>query len=173
MSEDASSGWDTPSKLQLNLKLKHILWPQSKYFGFRLSTRFVVVAGICSHSDTRASVRCNTDVGRSDLAHSRRSSPSQRCWIGLRSELCTGQSRSSPPNWENLINILACCIKIYLIQDETWPQFVSLVYPGVTLKLDTWWCISVNIVHPYCLHLIQNWSMGIKRPVNSVNNPKP
>lgn len=50
--------------------------------GFRLSTRFLnQAAGICSHSATSALVWSYTDAGWWGLAHSRRSTSSQRCWM--------------------------------------------------------------------------------------------
>jgi len=57
-----------------------------------------------------AFVRSGTDVGREGLTRSLRSNSSQRCYIGLRSGLCAGQSSSSTPN--SLIHVfmdLALC----------------------------------------------------------------
>lgn len=57
-----------------------------------------LAAGICSHSATRAWVKSSTDGGWYRLALSRHSSSSQRCWMGLRWGLCTGQSCSKLEN---------------------------------------------------------------------------
>lgn len=45
--------------------------------------------------------RLTTDVGWSGLARSRCSSSFQRCWMGLRWELCAGTSTSFTSDWEN------------------------------------------------------------------------
>ena len=64
----------------------------------RLSTRcWNTVTGICFHSATRAFLRSGTDVAQLGLARSQCSNSSQRCWMGLRSGLCAGQSSSSTP----------------------------------------------------------------------------
>lgn len=44
----------------------------------------------CYHSDIRALVRSNTDVGQQGLAHGLYSSSSQMHWVGLGSGLCAG-----------------------------------------------------------------------------------
>lgn len=48
-------------------------------------------------------MRSNTGDEWWGLAHSWCSSLSQRCRVGLRSDLCAGRSSSATPNWEN------CC----------------------------------------------------------------
>ena len=69
--------------------------------GFRLSTRgYILAAGICFHSATWTSVRSHTGVGCWVLAQSQHSSSSQKCWVGLRSWLRAGQSRSFTPSWD-------------------------------------------------------------------------
>ena len=54
--------------------------------------------GIYDRSSRSTFVTSHTDVGQEGLALSLRSNSSQRCFIGLRSGLCAGQSSSSTPN---------------------------------------------------------------------------
>ena len=64
----------------------------------RPSTRcWNIAAGTCFHSATRALMKSDTDVGRLGLACVQLSNSSQRCLMGLMSELCAGQSNCFTP----------------------------------------------------------------------------
>lgn len=53
---------------------------------------------IVPHSATGASSRVGTNIKQEGVVHSRRSSLSQNCSVGLRSGHCTGQSSSFASN---------------------------------------------------------------------------
>ena len=74
--------------------------------------------GTCFHSDTRALVRSDTDVGRLGLARSRRSDSSQRCSMGLRSGLVAGQSSSSVSTNHLCMDLALCTGGILMLKQE-------------------------------------------------------
>ncbi len=96
----------TAGKQRQHSTLRCDCWTPLLISGFTLDVE--PAAGICSHSDTRASVRSNTDVGWSGLAQSWCLSSSQRCRIGLSLGLCADQSSSSTPKWALCTGTLLC-----------------------------------------------------------------
>ena len=89
------------------------------------------------HSATRALLRSGNDVGRLDLARSRRSNSSQRCSIRLWSGHCAGQSTSSTPISTNHFSMdLALCAGH--CHDETGkilPQTVATKFKSTELSI--------------------------------------
>lgn len=71
---------------------------------------YILTSALLSFRFPFVSHKSTIDVGGSDLAHSQRSTSSQRCWMGLMSGLRAHQSSSSTPNWEKHFFVeLALC----------------------------------------------------------------
>lgn len=97
----------------------------SKTMGVTLTASTLMISGFPPDFGTRLqefapiqtqSVRSNTDSGGNGLAHMC-SSSSQRCWTGLGSGLCAGQSSSATLTgraislWTRLCAWRPCCVK--------------------------------------------------------------